>query len=207
VNVGEPQRAAMSRLSVLLPANSYLGGGVAVALRFDHRTSEDLDFFVSGSLDAATLADTLAVSGPEITVTSIADRTVYAVVEGVPVSILGYRHPLLHAPESRSDVAVAVASNEDLVCMKLSAIGNRGAAKDFWDLDVMLEAGVCGGSLAGALACFRAKYPSIDPGYVVRALGYFGQADAEPLPRGLDREAWREIRRRFERRLEQLLAR
>lgn len=170
---------------------------MAVALRFEHRTSEDLDFFVLGPMDASRLADDLALSGPGIEVTTVADRTVYAIVEGIPVSIIGYRHPLLHPPEARADLPIRVASDDDLVAMKLSAIGNRGAAKDFWDLDVMLRAGVCDGRLDLALGCFRAKYPNVDPGYVVRGLAYFGNADAETLPAGLDAPHWNAIKNRF----------
>jgi hypothetical protein len=89
-----------------------------------------------------------------------------------------------------------MASLEDLVAMKLSAIGGRGAAKDFWDLDVMLEAGVCGGTLTGAFEMFCRKYPAIDPSHVVRALTYFEDANSAPLPIGLDDRTWLEIQRR-----------
>ena len=89
-----------------------------------------------------------------------------------------------------------VASFEDLVAMKLSAIGGRGAAKDFWDLDAMLAAGVCGGTLTGALDAFRRKFPNIDPSHVVRALTYFGEANAVPLPGGLTSERWEAMQRR-----------
>lgn len=192
-------------MASLLPGEAYLGGGVAVALRFHHRTSEDLDFFVRGPLDAAALADDLALGGPGVEVTSVADRTVYAVVDGVPVSVLGYRHPLLHPPETTDGLPIRLASNDDLVAMKLSAIGNRGAAKDFWDLDVMLLAGVCDGRIDVALARFREKYPNVDPGYVVRGLAYFGSADAEPLPAGLEEAAWEAIKARFVVRVRELV--
>lgn len=167
-----------------------------MALRFAHRVSTDLDVFVVGAVDAPKLADDLGLGGPGITVTSVADRTVYATVDGVPVSILGYRYPLLHPAERIEGIFVPVASNDDLVAMKLSAIGNRGAAKDFWDLDVMLTAGVCDGRLEVALDRFRQKFPNVDPGYVVRGLSYFGSAESEPLPLGLDADAWNAIKER-----------
>jgi hypothetical protein len=80
--------------------------------------------------------------------------------------------------------------------MKLAAIAGRGAAKDFWDLDSLLAHGVAGGSLGIALELFARKYPQVDAGHVVRSLAYFGEADAAPLPRGLDAAAWAALKDR-----------
>lgn len=87
-------------------------------------------------------------------------------------------------------VIEAFPSDEHLVCMKLAAIGGRGAAKEFWDLHALFEAGVDRGDLREALELFRAKYPSNDRGHIVRVLAYFGDADAAPLPAGLTQETW-----------------
>ena len=89
---------------------------------------------------------------------------------------------------------MAVASLEDLACMKLAAIAGRGAAKDFWDLHELLARGVGGGELSDALALYRTKFPADDTGHVVRSLAYFGDADAAPLPSGLSQEKWSAIR-------------
>lgn len=88
--------------------------------------------------------------------------------------------------------------------MKASAIAGRGAAKDFWDLDVLLENGITGGDLEGLLGAFARKYPAEDVGHVVRSLAYFADADAAPLPMGLTPEKWEEIKSAFERRVRRL---
>ncbi len=90
-----------------------------------------------------------------------------------------------------------MASLDDLVCMKLSAIAGRGAAKDFWDLDALLLRGAAAGSVARALELFSRKYSSEDFGHVVRSLAYFGEADATPLPLGLTSEAWDVVKKRM----------
>lgn len=92
-----------------------------------------------------------------------------------------------------------MTSLDDLASMKLSAISSRGKARDFWDLHEILSHR--GQSLADALAAFCRKYTQEDVGHVVRSLVYFGDADAEPLPDGLERERWAEIRRDFEHRV------
>lgn len=123
-----------------------------------------------------------------------------AQVDGLPVSLLSYRYPLLQ-PSRDAGVAVPVASLDDLACMKLSAIAGRGAAKDFWDLDALLDAGVAGGDLGTCLSLLPSKFPNADVGHVVRSLAYFGEADAAPLPRGLSPSAWAALKQRFERRV------
>jgi hypothetical protein len=194
--ITDEQKASLERLAPALEPGTYLAGGVAVALRLKHRTSLDIDLFVPADFDAERLAERLAAVVPEATVVGRGPGTLHLELRGVPTSILSYRYPSLIAPAGYADLPVPVASAEDLVCMKLSAIAGRGAAKDFWDLDALLEHGVAAGSLESALRLFTKKYRSEDVGHVVRSLAYFGDADAAPLPRGLDPKAWIEIKRR-----------
>jgi hypothetical protein len=88
--------------------------------------------------------------------------------------------------------ALPVAAQADLVCMKLSAIANRGARRDFWDLDVLLSSADL--SLKAALELYRLKYPVEDVGHVVRSLAYFADAEAEPMPSDMTPEEWERIK-------------
>jgi hypothetical protein len=90
-----------------------------------------------------------------------------------------------------------VASLDDLIAMKLAAIAGRGAAKDFWDLDALLAHGAASGTLEEALRLFARKYASEDIGHLVRSLVYFGDADAAPLPSGLDATQWAAVQKRM----------
>ena len=72
-------------------------------------------------------------------------------------------------------------------------------------VDIMLEAGTCEGTLAGAFLAFRAKYPGFDPGYVARGLSYFGVADGETLPVGPDELTWTQTKERFRRRTREVM--
>jgi len=89
-----------------------------------------------------------------------------------------------------------VASREDLIAMKLSAIAGRGAARDFWDLHALLKAQ--GMTLPQALDAFRRKYAHEDVGHVVRSLVYFGDAEAEPMPPGMTAAMWEATKADFE---------
>jgi len=198
------QLDALNALGPELDRDTYLVGGVAVAMRLHHRISHDLDLFVPHDFDADALAETLASRVTHVKIMGRARGTLHVEVDGVPVSILSYRYPLLAPPTATGGLPVAVASAEDLACMKISAIAGRGAAKDFWDLDALLDHGVAGGSLRQALELYERKFSAEDIGHAVRSLAYFAEADAAPLPLGLTPERWSEIKDAFARRVKEL---
>lgn len=184
------QLRALAVMAGVVDSSFYLAGGVAVAMHLRHRVSHDLDLF-SPTTDASTLADRLVQSARDTRILTRSAGTLHAEVEGVPVSALRYAYPSLDEP-SHVGLAIPVASLRDLIAMKLSAIGGRGAARDFWDLHAMLASRQM--SLTAALDDFGRKYVQEDVGHVVRALVYFADADAAPLPRGLDDAHWARIK-------------
>lgn len=183
------QQASLAKVSSLVGPEYFLVGGVAVAARFHHRLSHDLDVFTDQG-DPDDLVDAFA-QAPGVRITGRSRSTLHAMVDGVPTSLIRYPYPLLAPPEKLDGFPLPVASVRDLVAMKLSAIANRGAARDFWDLHTMLLARDV--LLDDALRLFEKKFASHDIGHVVRALCYFDDANAAPLPRGLQPERWESI--------------
>jgi len=204
VGITQAQRVSLASLAPALESDTYLAGGVAVALELHHRTSLDVDLFVPHDFDADRLAERVSGHVSGLAIVGRARGTLHLEVSGVPMSILSYRYPLLGPPSRSTDLPVPVASLDDLVCMKVSAIAGRGAAKDFWDLHELLAHGVAEGSLAAALRLYARKYPVEDIGHAVRALAYFGDADASPLPRGLTQAYWEVLKAAMRRRVKQL---
>ena len=188
------QRLALQQVSPILPPGSYLAGGVAVALQCHHRLSRDLDLFVPTDFDTATLAERVGAELSQARLVGVAEGTVELELRGTPTTILRYRYPLLRAPTNEGQVAVSVASAEDLVCMKLAALADRGAARDFWDVHELLSQGLGADSLSAALALYEAKYAAADIGHVVRSLAYYADAEAAPLPVGLDPVKWARVK-------------
>jgi hypothetical protein len=186
------QRQALAKLSPVLPHDFYLVGGVAVAAHLAHRTSHDLDLFAT--CDPTALQVDLGRL-PGVAIASRAPGTLHLRVDGIPVSLIEYRYPLLAPPELRAELPIPVASIEDLASMKLSAIAGRGAARDFWDLHTIVTQ--IGRPLREFLASFPRKYPVEDIGHIVRSLAYFGDATG-PLPAGLSSVHWEQIQRDFE---------
>lgn len=193
VEIPDSHRAALAKISPILGGRCYLVGGVAVAAHLHHRTSRDLDLFTAE--DPTELQSQLDEL-PGVTIEGRSGQTLHLRVDGIPVSLLTYRYPLLEPAIPIAALPVPVAAISDLACMKLSAIANRGAARDFWDLHTIIRS--TGRALEHYLAEFRRKYPVEDVGHVIRSLAYFGDADAAPLPQGLTAEQWNAIRGDFE---------
>ncbi len=173
----------------LVAVDVYLAGGVGVAAHLEHRGSRDIDLFTTAS-DPAAMAEALSQQ-PSVRVAGRAPGTLYLEVAGIPTSIIRYRYPLLVPAARVGGMALPVASLEDLMCMKLSAVAQRGAARDFWDLHEILTR--TSTSLPSALDAFRRKYAQEDIGSVVRGLVYFADANAEPRPAGLSDVRWKQI--------------
>jgi hypothetical protein len=199
MKASKAQLRALEKLREVVPSSFYLAGGVGVALHLGHRRSHDLDLF--GPEDPRKVVSKLEAAAG-VSIVDRAKGTLHLEVGGVPTSLLEYRYRLLDAPVRVEGVALPIASLDDLATMKLAAIGDRGAARDFWDLHAIIDKS--GESLEHYVAAFRKKFPRLDPGHVIRGLVYFGDAEADPLPRGLNKDRWARIRADLERRVRAL---
>lgn len=172
----------------------YLAGGTAVGLYLGHRRSVDLDWFSSAGLpDPLALAARLAHRGVSFRTGQVAPGTLHGAVEGVRVSFLEYRYPLIEPPVAWVEAGCDLASLDDLACMKLAALAQRGSRKDFLDVYALC---VAHRPLPELLARYREKYRIGDVAHVLYALSYFDDAEREPDPLTtmLWSVAWQEIK-------------
>ncbi len=158
----------------------HLAGGTALALRLGHRRSVDLDWFSpSWTGPAEELASRLRSAGIPLVAHQFAKGTLHGEVEGVHVSFLRYAYPDLQPVDSWVELDCRIASLQDLACMKLSAVTQRGTRRDFVDIAFVLKQGL---SLKNVLDLYRAKYSVTDVGHVLVSLAYFDDAEREPMP-------------------------
>jgi hypothetical protein len=167
-----------------------LAGGTNLALQFGHRLSVDLDLFTNQSFSEQDLFEELLGSFPAAVKTDEAKNTLSLFIEGVKVDLLAHRYPLL-SPFTE-ELAIRFWSVEDVIAMKLGAVSGRGAKKDFWDIAELLNHF----SLGQMIQFFTAKYANSDPGYVVRSLTYFDDADLQADPITLNGITWVKVRQR-----------
>lgn len=174
----------------------YLGGGTAVAIYLGHRRSVDLDWFTGDRLaDPLQLGVAVQEEGLAFEAESVEAGTLHGTAEGVRLSFLEYRYPLLRPLAPWPAFGCELASVEDLVCMKLSAIAGRGARKDFLDLYALGEQGI---RLTQMLDLYQEKFGTADIGHVLFSLTYFDDAEAEALPEMLRDLDWTHVRATIE---------
>ena len=108
----------------------YLAGGTALAIYYGHRRSVDLDWFTLQSLsDPLNFAQKLRDEGVPFETNSTERGTLYGLVNTVRTSFIEYRYALLQPLVTWDDGQCQLAGLDDLACMKLSAIAQRGRAK------------------------------------------------------------------------------
>jgi hypothetical protein len=170
----------------------YLGGGTAVAIHLGHRQSLDLDWFTARTIEEPSeLAKDIQDQGVALSINSAHRRTLHGAVAGVRVSFLEGRYPLLRPPVAWPEFGCSLAALDDLAAMKLLAIAQRGAKKDFLDVYALGRHGL---SLEFMLACYRRKYGVEDIARVLFSLCYFDDAEAAPLPKMLLPVAWDDVK-------------
>jgi hypothetical protein len=187
------QREVLRSLGPVADRNGfYLGGGTAIALHLGHRHSIDFDWFRQTVLeDPLELARDLQDEGIPFVTGWTRPTTLYGTVRGVRVSFFRFRYRLLRSLVLWPETGCQLASLEDLACMKLSAISQRGSRKDFIDLFAL---GRHGFSLQQMLGWYREKFEVDDIAHLLYALVYFDDADAEPRPSMFWKVSWREVK-------------
>ncbi|NUL82116.1 MAG: nucleotidyl transferase AbiEii/AbiGii toxin family protein [Armatimonadetes bacterium] len=170
----------------------YLAGGTGLAVQLHHRRSVDLDWFSSVPLEhPESLGKALGEAAPDFVLSSIAQGTLHGRLAGTRISAFEYLYPLLSPCESNAEYKVFVASLLDIAAMKLLAIAQRGAKKDFIDIYAL-------GTkmpLAGMVDGYMRKFGIADPVHLARALTYFDDANKETTPLILWDFDWRDVKR------------
>jgi len=176
----------------------YLAGGTGLALHLGHRFSVDLDFFCDqpdavGPNERALLRETL--DDPSLAITYDQDATFVAAWQGVGISFFRLNLYPLAQPTLLLD-NVPVASLEEIGAMKLAAIIDRGTRKDMVDLFYILQRV----SLETLFQVAAVKYARVRTFAVsaTRALAYFDDAEALPMPRMVDKTPWSTMKRFLE---------
>lgn len=169
----------------------YLAGGTALALQVGHRQSVDLDFFSPKS--GFSLAGVLRhLRGKQWKTTIAREGTIYGTLEGAKISFIAYPFFIPRRPFHYYG-AVRVLDAADIAVMKIVAISQRGRKRDFVDLYWYCRNRE---SLADVLARLTAQYPSVAHNFhhIVKALAYFADAEADPMPKVFFQANWKTIK-------------
>lgn len=165
----------------------YLVGGTALALRYGHRKSIDLDLFTHQPFDAPALAQSLEASF-HLSEASSRNNTLLGQINGIKTDFIAHQYPLIREVETID--GIRMLSVEDIAAMKLNAIANRGSKKDFWDYALLLEHY----DRESLLSLFAQKYPNSSRWNVEKSLCYFDDAEHEPDPIDLQGQTWHQVK-------------
>jgi hypothetical protein len=176
----------------------YLAGGTGLALHLGHRFSVDLDLFSSD--EAAVGPDQrdalrMLLNDPSLSITYDTDGTFVATWQGVGVSFFRLSlYPLVQQPVILEGIPLATVP--EIGAMKLAAIIDRGTRKDMVDLYYLLQVV----PLETIFEVAAVKYARVRsfPVSATRALAYFADAEALPMPRMLDRTPWLKMKKFLE---------
>jgi hypothetical protein len=174
----DARREILPLLKSIAKEAFYLAGGTGLALQLGHRDSIDFDFFLSGDYDTVSLVATLesVFAAHSLVITQQEKNTISCLVdETIQLSFFGYPYPLVK-PSIVTDY-FAIASIEDIGCMKLSAVTGRSVEKDYVDLYFILKQI----PLNTLLDLSTQKHPALDHALILKSLVYFDDVLAEPI--------------------------
>jgi predicted nucleotidyltransferase component of viral defense system len=173
----------------------YLAGGTGLALHLGHRFSVDLDFF-SEHPDALSAEERSAIrqtlNDPTLEISQDTEGTFTCIWNGVGISFFRLDHYPIVLPMPQLN-GIRIASVEEIGAMKLAAILGRGTRKDFVDLYFILQHV----SLEDLFKIAAVKYARVKSFAMntARAMAYFEDAEALPMPHMIDPTPWTQMKR------------
>jgi len=156
-----------------------LAGGTALALKHGHRESIDIDLFSDRSFDNQEIIALLAnlFEASSFIVTKENKIGVSAIANEVKIDLLCWRD-IFFDPVEYID-GIPFFSDREIFAMKLAAIADRAARKDFIDLFLLLDQY----TLKEGLSFYKMKYPFMDIINVLTGLKNYSRADTEEKPK------------------------
>ena len=193
-NAVEPDTLELlEKIGTLNPmVNFALGGGTNLAIRMRHRLSVDLDFFTNEEFNNAVIFQTIIREFPDAELLFEQNQTMMFNINGIKVDFILYPFKWLQPFELIQESRLI--SVTDMIPMKLQALSNRFAKKDFWDIAFLLK----DFSLSKMMEIFMAKFPQVDPGFIIHSLTTFDDAESEPDPVCILPKTWPEIKVQLE---------
>ena len=181
----------------ILPQKTYLAGGTALALQLGHRKSFDFDFFTPANFQSERLALKMKRAFKNFELDQLAWGTILGYLGKTRFSLFIYESPLLFPAQEFA--GAVLADVRDIAAMKIAAISDRGTKRDFIDLyTIVASRNII--SLAECLNLYDKKFKALDQNktHILKSLVYFNDAEADLMPKMLERVGWPEVKKFFQ---------
>jgi len=170
----------------------HLAGGTALALRFGHRLSIDIDMFTPKVLEKEIMLELLEPYFPDFMEVKTNHKKMYfCYLDKVKTDFVHQPGNIVDSFEVLD--GIRMWGLKDAVGMKLNAIYGRGSKKDFWDLDELLNYF----SLPEMVDLFFEKSPHAFMEGLILSLVSFQNADEQTAPVCLRERNWDDIKVRI----------
>ncbi len=114
----------------------YLAGGTAISIKYNHRISEDFDFFIKNNkFNFQPFIQNLS----DTRILTLSNNTLIFDFLGVKFSFFCYNYKLIEELYFHKELNINIASDKDIICMKAISIIQRGSKKDFYDLWFLMK--------------------------------------------------------------------
>ena len=168
-----------------------LAGGTSLSLQLGHRISVDLDFF---TIKEFNTDDIIQILQSRYKLSEISKNTNSLTLyisynsQKIKIDFLRHNYPILQ--DFLIEDGIKLFSIQDIAAMKLNAITNRGAKKDFHDIYELLLSY----SLTKLIELYKRKYAGMNVFTLIKSLNYFEDANNEPDPISLRTVNWNIIK-------------
>lgn len=197
-------KRVLRRLKGIVRSHRFvMAGGTALALQIGHRVSVDLDFFSEEPFSTGFLFKEMEDAGLNPTLMLEEEGTLTTDVEGVKVSMLRYPYPFVDKKVRWE--GFVLAGILDIAAMKVIAISQRGAKRDFVDLYFILQ-DIPFRKIAENMVN-RYGPNRINPVNIGKSLVYFDDAEEDPEPLYLKKggTGWKDVKTFFKKNVKQMV--
>jgi hypothetical protein len=168
-----------------------LVGGTALALRYGHRSSVDLDLFFHEKFDHESIEkELISEFGEGFDYESGHKKFgIFCYIQKIKVDIVYFPH--LPIADFVTEDKIRMYSSADIAAMKIQAILGRAQKKDFWDLYELLQHY----PLQQLMDWHKQKYPSQMLAISIpNAITYFADADVSETPSSFKGQTWEKVK-------------
>jgi len=190
----EPGTLSLLRDLMRLPSlkQFHLVGGTALALKYGHRSSVDLDLFSHEKFDVQFVENDLRMAFREKYFNEAGHKKIgiFCYINSVKVDII----KIPHLPISEFEIldGIRIYSSKDIAAMKVQAILGRGKKKDFWDVYELFQHF----TLQEIMEFHSQRYPNQMLAISIpNALTYFADADETEDPVSFKGQTWVQVKK------------
>lgn len=179
-----------------------LVGGTALALKYGHRISVDLDLFSHLPFDNIEIIAALQSEfDDEFSLQLNREKFgIFCYINAIKVDIIKHPFPLLKNLEFLE--GIRIYHTADIAAMKVNAILGRGKKKDFWDIFELLHHY----SLTDIIQFYYDKFPNQQLMIgIPHALTYFDDAEESEDPVSLKGQNWESVKKFIQQKVSEFL--